>query len=133
MRPSFSWWLVGGSLLVFALAFAPARSQAAGESWSDPARFAAEIFRLTNEARAANNLPPFRRDARLDEAAQRFSQYMGSAGFFDHTGPDGVTVPQREAAQGYRGVTWGENIAWGYRTPQEVVDGWLAPATGQTC
>jgi uncharacterized protein YkwD len=125
MRHSFPWRLVGGSVLALSLALAPAPGQAAGESWTDPVRFANEIFRLTNEARATNNLPAFHRDARLDAAAQRFSEYMGTAGFFHHVGPDGVTVPQREAAQGYRGMTWGENIAWGYPTPREVVDGWL--------
>jgi len=116
--------LAGWGLLVFSLFLAPAPLRAE-ETWKDPARFADEIFRLSNAARAANNLPVFRRDARLDKAAQRFSQYMGTAGFFDHVGPDGATIPQREAAEGYRAARWGENIAWGYTTPQAVVEGWL--------
>jgi uncharacterized protein YkwD len=103
-------------------------ARAENNPWKDPAQFADEVFRLTNDARAANGLPAFRRDARLDRAAAAFSEYMGKAGFFEHVGPDGVDVPQRVTAQGYRGITWGENIAWGYRTPREVVDGWLASA-----
>jgi uncharacterized protein YkwD len=116
-----------GSCLLLAMLAGPIYGQGKGgkEDWTDPARFADEIFRLTNAARAANSVPAFRRDARLDKAAVLFSKYMGDAGFLDHVGPDGVTVQQRIVAQGYRPITWGENIAFGPPTPKAVVDGWM--------
>lgn len=92
---------------------------------SDPARFASEVFRLTNAARAKRGLPALRRDVRLDKAAERFSRQMAESGFFSHTGPDGSTLQSRIAAQGYRGMALGENIGMGYTTPQAAVDGWM--------
>ena len=75
---------------------------------------------------AARGLPPLRRDTRLDRSAALFSRYMGEANFFEHVGPDGVQPGQRMETQGYDWSWWGENIAWGYRSPQDVVEGWMA-------
>lgn len=111
--------------LLVCLLVPPAGGQGNDDSAKELARYADEVFRLTNEARKADGLPAFRRDARLDKAAGLFSRYMGEAGFFDHVGPDGKTVEQREVAQGYRLQHWGENIAWGSYTPKQLVDGWM--------
>ena len=51
---------------------------------------------------------------------------MGEAGFFEHIGPDGIEPGQRIEKQGYDWSWWGENIAWGYPTPREVVEGWMS-------
>src|SRR5439155_23515558 len=50
----------------------------------------------------------------------------GAAGFFEHVGPDGVAPGQRIEKQGYDWSWWGENIAWGYSTPEVVVQGWMS-------
>jgi uncharacterized protein YkwD len=116
-------WLAAA--LLVALAAFPPRSSAEN-TISDPAVYAEQLFQLTNAARAANGVPPLNRDSRLDRAATLFSQYMGTAGFFGHVGPDGVTPDQRMRLQGYNWSWWGENIAWGYWSPQEVMDVWMA-------
>lgn len=46
--------------------------------------------------------------------------------FTSHTGSDGSSVGDRATAAGYAWSWIGENIAWGYGTVQQVVDGWMA-------
>src|SRR5919202_391474 len=79
----------------------------------DVSGFADQVLQLVNKERQAAGLAPLTRAPELDQAAQQYAQYMGTARFFDHTGPDGSTPPTRIAAAGYHGYTWGENIAAG--------------------
>jgi uncharacterized protein YkwD len=44
----------------------------------------------------------------------------------DPAPPVGRTTAQRLAACGYSAGTWGENVAYGYKSPQAVVSAWLA-------
>jgi uncharacterized protein YkwD len=91
----------------------------------DLAAYAQEVLDLVNQQRQAAGLAPLTRAPELDQSAQRFAQYMGTAHFFDHTGPDGSSLHSRIAAAGYPGYTWAENIAAGQRTPQAVVRDWM--------
>ncbi|MEU7868377.1 CAP domain-containing protein [Dactylosporangium sp. NPDC049140] len=50
---------------------------------------------------------------------------MVSRNFFDHTGSGGSNFVQREVAAGCTAGASAENIAWGYRTAQDVVTGWI--------
>jgi uncharacterized protein YkwD len=45
--------------------------------------------------------------------------------FFSHTNPDGDGPGDRIAAAEISHAGWGENIAWGYASPQAVMDGWM--------
>ena len=48
------------------------------------------------------------------------------AGIFSHTGSDGSNFVTREVRAGYpKNGAAAENIAWGYRTPKDVVNGWM--------
>jgi uncharacterized protein YkwD len=58
-------------------------------------------------------------------AARLHSQDMAMRDYFAHDNPDGDGPSERMDAAGYMGGTWGENIAMGQRTPQQVVDGWM--------
>jgi hypothetical protein len=107
-----------GVALGAGLAVRPARAE-------DLATYGQEVLTLVNKERQAAGLAPLTRAPELDQAAQRFASYMGTAHFFDHTGPDGSNLPSRIAAAGYRGYTWAENIAAGQRTPQAVVQDWM--------
>jgi uncharacterized protein YkwD len=49
---------------------------------------------------------------------------MGEEDFFDHVSPAGDGPGDRVEAAGYDWSRYGENIAAGYGTPREVVDGW---------
>jgi len=79
---------------------------------------------LTNEFRAANGVSEVTWNAQLAAAAQAYAERMANEGFFSHTSPEGVTAGQRIRDAGYRWITYGENIAAGYSTPESVMQGW---------
>ncbi|MFF5294046.1 CAP domain-containing protein [Paractinoplanes globisporus] len=85
-----------------------------------------EVVRLTNVQRTAKGCPALRIDDRLVKAARGHSADMVTENYFSHTGSDGSNFVAREVAAGYprRGAS-AENIAWGYRTPKDVVTGWM--------
>ncbi|NML18467.1 CAP domain-containing protein [Azohydromonas sp. G-1-1-14] len=62
----------------------------------------------------------------LQSAAARHSKDMASKNFFSHTGSDGSSAGTRITQAGYSWRTWGENIAAGQTSVQQVVDGWMA-------
>jgi uncharacterized protein YkwD len=84
----------------------------------------ADIARLTNAARTANGCAAATVDARLTTAARGHSAWMAQTGTFSHTGRDGSSFMTRVKAAGYARPS-SENIAWGYRSAAEVVDGWM--------
>ncbi|MFK7935855.1 MAG: CAP domain-containing protein [Saprospiraceae bacterium] len=61
----------------------------------------------------------------LEEAALRHSTDMQVNDIFDHQGSDGSNFGDRVTDTGYRWRAVAENIAGGYSTVDEVVDGWL--------
>jgi uncharacterized protein YkwD len=87
-----------------------------------------EVVTLTNNYRTANGCGALRIDTRLVAAARTHSTDMVTNNFFSHTGSNGSTFVQREASAGYTTGASAENIAWGYRSPKEVVDGWINSA-----
>ncbi len=84
------------------------------------------VVDLTNQQRAQQGLPPLTLNSSLCSSAQTQSQDMASHNFFSHTGSDGSDVGQRIAAAGYSPIwAYGENIAAGQSTPEEVVAAWM--------
>jgi uncharacterized protein YkwD len=63
---------------------------------------------------------------KLHGAAARHSADMAGKNFFSHTGSDGSSAGTRITQAGYAWSAWGENIAAGQSTVQQVVDGWMA-------
>lgn len=61
----------------------------------------------------------------LEKAAKEHSDDMNAHNYFDHTGSDGTTVGERISRYGYLWFTCGENIAEGYATEKDVVEGWI--------
>jgi uncharacterized protein YkwD len=61
----------------------------------------------------------------LQSAASGHSVDMATHNYFSHTGLDGSDPGDRITRAGYAWSTWGENIAAGYDTVREVVDGWM--------
>jgi uncharacterized protein YkwD len=104
----------------------PNSSMASPNSSMASAAYEAEVVRLTNVERNANGCASLRVDDRLTIAARAHSADMVAARYFSHTGSDGSNFVAREVAAGYprRGAS-AENIAWGYRTPKDVVSGWM--------
>lgn len=61
----------------------------------------------------------------LENAAKKHSEYMNRTGNFSHTGENGSDAGDRIDAEGYTWSTYGENIAEGYSTEEDVMQGWL--------
>jgi uncharacterized protein YkwD len=61
----------------------------------------------------------------LETAAYVHSEDMYTNKYFDHKAPDGSNGGVRIEQAGYNWFAFGENIAMGYRSEKEVVDGWL--------
>lgn len=59
------------------------------------------------------------------KATREFSKLMVERDFFDHNGPDGNTMINRVKKSGISYWEIGENIAYGYNTPADLVAGWV--------
>ena len=88
---------------------------------------AQEVVRLVNAERAKYGLSALTVNAKASQAAQ--VRAAEQARGFSHTRPNGTScfTALREAGVSYRSA--GENIAYGQRTPQEVVTAWMNSAT----
>jgi uncharacterized YkwD family protein/spore coat assembly protein SafA len=87
--------------------------------------YEAEVVRLVNVARAQNGLAPLTTNWELSRVARYKSQDMVDKHYFSHTSPTYGTPFQMMKAFGLTYRTAGENIAYGQRTPQEVVTAWM--------
>lgn len=90
-----------------------------------PSQFALQVIDLANQERQNAGCAPLTVDNRLMAAAQAHSEDMALNDFFSHTSLDGTEFWERILAQGYNFSIAGENIAAGYPTPQDVMDGWM--------
>jgi uncharacterized protein YkwD len=87
------------------------------------------VVQLTNGERGRAGCPPLRLDLRLRTAARSYSTEMARYGTWGHTGRDGSTPPERMARAGYDvDGGWAENIARGYSSAEEVMQGWMTSA-----
>ena len=70
---------------------------------------------------------PLTMNENLRSAARGHSLDMATQNYFAHTSLDGRSFLDRMYAAGYSGAgPYGENIAAGYSTPADVVDGWMS-------
>ncbi|TAH65034.1 MAG: hypothetical protein EWM47_11620 [Anaerolineaceae bacterium] len=85
--------------------------------------FADEVLRLVNIERSKAGLSALTTNATLKAAADKRAQETKVS--FSHTRPNGskFSTVLQEYGISYR--TAGENIAYGQRSPQEVVNGWM--------
>ena len=82
-----------------------------------------EVISLVNAERAKVGLPALSADSgAVDVAHIRAKEIVQS---FSHTRPDGRSCFTAAADSGVSYRTAGENIAYGYATPQQVVSGWM--------
>ena len=113
------------------LAAAPAFATASAEtprkaSAVDQAAYETEVVKLTNAERTARGCTALRVDDRLVASARAHSADMARTATMSHTGSDGSNFVTREVRAGYpRKDAAAENIAYGYRTPQQVVTAWM--------
>jgi uncharacterized protein YkwD len=72
-----------------------------------------------------NPVPTVIWNNQLEAAAYQHSEDMYRNNYFDHTAPDGSNGGVRIQQAGYNWTSFGENIASGYKSEKEVVEGWL--------
>lgn len=84
------------------------------------------IVELVNEERAKAGLNPLTLQKNVTAAAQ--VRAVETETLFSHTRPNGTSFSTalKEAGVSYRGS--GENIAWGQKTPEQVMQGWMNSA-----
>lgn len=92
---------------------------------SSVSAFESEVIRLVNEIRVQNGLKPLTANWELSRVARYKSQDMVDNRYFSHTSPTYGTPFQMIKAFGLSYRTAGENIAYGQRTPQAVVNAWM--------
>lgn len=92
---------------------------------SDVTDFESEVVRLVNVERAQNGLSALTENWELSRVARYKSKDMHDRGYFSHTSPTYGSPFDMMKNFGISYRTAGENIAKGYRTPQEVVNGWM--------
>ncbi|MCW3073857.1 MAG: hypothetical protein JWP69_926 [Flaviaesturariibacter sp.] len=92
------------------------------------------LLKLVNEARGKGvqcgdvwypPVAPLSWNIQLEAAATLHSADMFRKKYFSHIEDDGSTANTRIEKAGYIWMTYGENIAFGYATEKDVVDGWL--------
>ena len=96
--------------------------------------FAARVLELVNEVRARGTscgerafgpAGHVRSSATLEQVAHGHALDMAQHVYFEHEDRAGHTPADRVRAAGYLEKLVGENIAYGPRSPEEVVRGWL--------
>ncbi|MFE0583130.1 CAP domain-containing protein [Streptomyces sp. NPDC058892] len=85
----------------------------------------AAVLALVNQERAAAGCPAVTLNAQLTKAAQDHSADMAAHSNMSHTGSDGSNPGTRITRAGYNWSTYGENVAYGYSTPEKVMEGWM--------
>lgn len=116
--------------MVLATPFTPAHS-------IDATQLDRRVLELINEARQQSRrcgsrqlaaTTPLLANAELETAAQAHADDMAENDFLGHAGSSGSKPGDRAMLAGYDWSTYGENIAAGQTTAEEVVATWLASA-----
>jgi len=71
-------------------------------------------------------VPELSWNVQLEKAAGRHAKDMSGNNLAGHTGSDGSSPDERITDAGYRWSMCGENVAYGFNTVKEVVEGWIA-------
>lgn len=88
--------------------------------------FVEQVVNLVNVERAKEGLAPLFVDKNVQTAAQVRAVEIKTS--FSHTRPNGSNFSTALKEQGVSYRRSGENIAWGQRTPEEVVKAWMNSA-----
>ncbi|MGW0086967.1 CAP domain-containing protein [Streptomyces sp. NPDC003393] len=99
----------------------PSAPQAGATASGDIAR----VVQLVNAERAKVGCSPLTVNADLTKAAQAHSEDMAAHRNMSHTGSDGSSPGDRITRAGYNWSSYGENVAYGYSTPEKVMAAWM--------
>ena len=88
--------------------------------------YAEQVIQLVNAERAKQGLSSFTTTSALSSAANKRATEITQS--FAHTRPNGSSFSTVLGEYGISYSASGENIAYGQRTPQDVVNGWMNSA-----
>lgn len=93
------------------------------ENENTNASYAQQVANLVNVERSKEGLAPLTWNQQISKAAAVRAKEIQTS--FSHTRPNGshFATVLKENGVSYRGT--GENIAWGQRTPEQVVSAWM--------
>ncbi len=87
-----------------------------------------EVIRLVNNERAKRGLQALTQNWELSRVARYKSQDMINKGYFSHYSPTYGSPFKMMESFGIRFSAAAENIAYGQRTPQDVMNAWMGSA-----
>ena len=103
----------------------PDSSASAGTETAGMSAYELEVVRLVNVERAKYGLSALAADGELSRIARYKSQDMRDKGYFSHESPTYGSPFQMLKSFGVSYRSAGENIAYGYATPEKVVNAWM--------
>lgn len=89
----------------------------------DALSYAEQVVKLVNQERAKAGLAPLTLSQPVALAAQVRAKEITQS--FSHTRPDGRSFSTALTEQKVSYRSSGENIAWGQKTPEQVMQGWM--------
>jgi uncharacterized protein YkwD len=105
---------------------APTASPSASNSAASASGATARVVEIVNNERSKAGCTPLTVNDKLTRAAQDHSKDMAEHRNMSHTGSDGSDPGERITQAGYNWSTYGENVAYGYTTPERVMEGWMS-------
>ena len=84
-----------------------------------------KVAELVNIERQKNGLAPLTLDSAISNVARIKSKDMSDNNYFAHQSPTYGSAGDMLTKFGVKWSAWGENIAAGQRTPEEVVNAWM--------
>lgn len=87
--------------------------------------YESRVVQLVNEERSRYGLNQLSMDAQICDVARTKSQDMALYNYFAHESPNYGSAGDMLRTFGVNWFAWGENIASGQRSPEEVVDAWM--------
>ena len=119
---------LAATIVLVGLCSTPARSDApAGARPGIASRVAGEVVHLTNAQRNRGGRVPLRANTRLMRAAQLHAEQMARTRRLAHVLPKAAypRIEDRLAAARYRWQAYGENVAMGQPSAEDVVESWM--------
>ncbi|MDF2840895.1 MAG: hypothetical protein K0Q99_1667, partial [Clostridia bacterium] len=84
-----------------------------------------EVVRLVNIERSKQGLQPLKENWELSRVARYKSADMATKNYFSHTSPTYGSPFRMMESFGIKYSSAGENIAYGQKTPQQVMTAWM--------
>ncbi|KYH29150.1 MULTISPECIES: CAP domain-containing protein [Clostridium] len=84
-----------------------------------------KVIELVNAERSKNGLAPLKANAELSKVAVAKAQDMIDKNYFDHNSPTYGSPFDMMKKFGISYIAAGENIAYGQKTPSEVMNAWM--------